>query len=64
MCIILSKEYHIFYIKRFFNLFIKYIMNKLKNITVATEYNVGYYSILKESCKIHNIELITLNKIY
>ena len=32
---------------------------KLKNITVATE-KYGYYNIMEESCKRHNIELITL----
>tara|TARA_B100000745_G_C20126627_1_gene385932 strand:- start:542 stop:1363 length:822 start_codon:yes stop_codon:yes gene_type:complete len=32
----------------------------MKNIVVATKKNVGYYNILKQSCKIHNIELVTL----
>ena len=33
---------------------------KLKNITVATEKNIGYYSVLVESCKKNNIDLIVL----
>ena len=33
---------------------------KLKNITVATEKNIGYYSVLVESCKRNNIDLIVL----
>ena len=32
----------------------------MKNIVVATQKNIGYYSILEKSCKKHNIELITL----
>ena len=32
----------------------------MKNITVATEKNVGYYRILVESCKRNNIDLIVL----
>jgi len=32
----------------------------MKNIVVATKKNVGYYKILEESCKKHNIDLITL----
>ena len=33
---------------------------KLKNITVATEKNIGYYTILEESCEKNNIDLIVL----
>lgn len=32
----------------------------MKNITVATEENIGYYPLLIESCKRNNIELIIL----
>lgn len=32
----------------------------MKNIVIATDKNVGYYNILEESCKKHNIELVTL----
>ena len=32
----------------------------MKNITVATKENVGYYNIMVESCKRNNIELIIL----
>ena len=32
----------------------------MKNIVVATKKNIGYYKILEESCKKHNIDLITL----
>ena len=32
----------------------------MKNIVIATDKNIGYYNILEESCKKHNIELITL----
>ena len=32
----------------------------MKNIVVATQKNIGYYSILEKSCKKHNIELIPL----
>ena len=32
----------------------------MKNITVATKENIGYYSILVESCKKNNIELVVL----
>jgi len=32
----------------------------MKNITVATKENIGYYSLLVESCKKNNIELIVL----
>ena len=35
-------------------------MTKLKNIILATEENIGYYSILKKSCKKNNIDLIIL----
>ena len=33
---------------------------KLKNITVATNKNKGYYNILEESCKRNNIDLVVL----
>lgn len=32
----------------------------MKNITVATKENIGYYSLLVESCKKNNIELVVL----
>ena len=32
----------------------------MKNIIVATKPNIGYYNILKQSCKKNNIDLITL----
>ena len=32
----------------------------LKNISVATSENVGYYKLLKQSCAKHNIEFIPL----
>lgn len=35
---------------------------QLKNIVVATKQNVGYFSILIESCKRHNIDLVVLGK--
>ena len=34
--------------------------NKLKNITVATHKNKGYYKILEESCKRNDIDFIVL----
>ena len=60
-----SKKNKILYIKLVQNLFLYYkkyiyiyIYIKLKNITVATHKNKGYYNILEESCKRNNIELI------
>lgn len=32
----------------------------MKNITIATKENIGYYSLLVESCKKNNIELVVL----
>lgn len=32
----------------------------MKNITVATKKNIGYYNILTQSCKKYNVELIVL----
>ena len=32
----------------------------MKNITVATKENIGYYNILTQSCKKYNVELIVL----
>ena len=35
-------------------------MKKLKNISVATKKNIGYYKILVKSCKKNNIDLVLL----
>ena len=34
----------------------------MKNITIATDYNVAYFKIMIESCKRNNIECIVLSK--
>lgn len=34
----------------------------MKNITIATETDIGYYNIMEDSCKKHNLELVRLGK--